>query len=568
MKKGKGGVAVRGWVYRERGSNKIKFIVLRDSSNIVQCVLPKEKFEKQWNEIDGVTVESSVEIEGRIRKEERAPTGYEIDVEKFELINRAEPFPITKDINEELLLDRRHLWLRSRKMISVLKIRSTVFNAIHEYFRGEGFYEYQSPIFQSVQAEGGSTLFEVKYFDKKTYLAQTWQLYAEPAIFALEKIYTIAPSFRAEASKTARHLTEYWHAEMEAAWVSFDEIQDFGEGLLKHIVKKVLENNKQELEIAKKERGINIDLAGLSQAIRELHNSLQTNLIQIVLAGATISDTFANVEAIEKLTESIKKSLNSLREDKSSLETQVTELNLTRVKLIDLEQELRDEKTIIDNTRSEKALLLTQTRNKEADYRKLLAQKRELREEFERELTAFETQLRISIDSKNLPVAGTKILSWPLENAFVTQYFGNTEFARANAYNGKGHNGIDLRASAGTKVASAADGTVTAIGDTDQGCPGGSYGKWVLVNHRNGLSTLYAHLSLIKVASGIEVNRGDIVGYSGNTGYSTGPHLHLTVYASEGVRVSKLTKPDGTMSKCGDMPISPLNGYLNPLLYL
>ncbi len=328
------------------------------------------------------------------------------------------------------------------------------------------------------------------------------------------------------------------------------------------------EINKQELEIAKKERGINIDLAGLSQAIRELHNSLQTNLIQIVLAGATISDTFANVEAIEKLTESIKKSLNSLREDKSSLETQVTELNLTRVKLIDLEQELRDEKTIIDNTRSEKALLLTQTRNKEADYRKLLAQKRELREEFERELTAFETQLRISIDSKNLPVAGTKILSWPLENAFVTQYFGNTEFARANAYNGKGHNGIDLRASAGTKVASAADGTVTAIGDTDQGCPGGSYGKWVLVNHRNGLSTLYAHLSLIKVASGIEVNRGDIVGYSGNTGYSTGPHLHLTVYASEGVRVSKLTKPDGTMSKCGDMPISPLNGYLNPLLYL
>ncbi|MBS3065446.1 asparagine--tRNA ligase [Candidatus Pacearchaeota archaeon] len=273
MKKGKGGVAVRGWVYRERGSNKIKFIVLRDSSNIVQCVLPKEKFEKQWNEIDGVTVESSVEIEGRIRKEERAPTGYEIDVEKFELINRAEPFPITKDINEELLLDRRHLWLRSRKMISVLKIRSTVFNAIHEYFRGEGFYEYQSPIFQSVQAEGGSTLFEVKYFDKKTYLAQTWQLYAEPAIFALEKIYTIAPSFRAEASKTARHLTEYWHAEMEAAWVSFDEIQDFGEGLLKHIVKKVLENNKQELEI-------------LGRDIKKLEPTIKKKFPRITYDGA------------------------------------------------------------------------------------------------------------------------------------------------------------------------------------------------------------------------------------------------------------------------------------------
>ena len=249
MNKGGGSVAVRGWVYRERGSNQFKFIVLRDSSNIIQCVLSKEKFEKQWDEIDGVTIESSVEIEGKIKKEARAPTGYEIEVEKFELVSKAEPFPINKDINEELLLDRRHLWLRSRKMTAILKIRSTVFNAIHEYFRENDFYEYQSPIFQSVQAEGGSTLFEVKYFDKKTYLAQTWQLYAEPAIFALEKIYTIAPSFRAEKSKTSRHLTEYWHAEMEAAWANFDEIQDYGEGLLKHIVQKVLENNKPELEI-------------------------------------------------------------------------------------------------------------------------------------------------------------------------------------------------------------------------------------------------------------------------------------------------------------------------------
>lgn len=244
-------IAIRGWVYRERGSNKLKFIVLRDSTNIIQCVLECQRFSEEiWKEIDKLKIESSVEIFGEIKEEKRAPTGYEVSVDKINIIQIAEEFPINKDLNEELLGDRRHLWLRSRKMTSILKIRSTVFGAIHEYFRENGFYEYQSPIFQSVQAEGGSTLFNVDYFGRKgVFLAQTWQLYAEPAIFSLEKIYTIAPSFRAEKSQTARHLTEYWHAEMEVAWASFKDIQDYGEGLIKHIVKKVLENNKEELEI-------------------------------------------------------------------------------------------------------------------------------------------------------------------------------------------------------------------------------------------------------------------------------------------------------------------------------
>jgi asparaginyl-tRNA synthetase len=247
-------VAVRGWVYRERGSNAMKFIVLRDSSNIIQCVLEKKNFEKQWGDIDKIKIESSVEIFGDIKEDKRAPTGYEISVDKINIIQIAEDFPINKDINEELLGDRRHLWLRSRKMTAILKIRSTVFNAIHEYFRKNGFYEYQSPIFQSVQAEGGSTLFNVDYFGKKgVFLAQTWQLYAEPAIFALEKIYTIEPAFRAEESKTSRHLTEFWMNEMEVAWANFKDIQDYGEGLLKHVVKKVLDENKPELEILERD---------------------------------------------------------------------------------------------------------------------------------------------------------------------------------------------------------------------------------------------------------------------------------------------------------------------------
>lgn len=249
IKKGKGNVAVRGWIYRERGSNKLKFIVLRDSSNIIQIVLEKEKFEKQWDDIDKLQIEASVEIEGKIKEDKRAPTGYEIHAEKINIVGASNEFPINKDLNEELLGDRRHLWLRSRKMNAILKIRSTVIGALHEYFRSKGFYEFQSPILIPGGAEEGPTMFEVKYFDKKMYLAQTWQLYAEAAIYSLEKIYCVAPSFRAEQSRTSRHLTEYWHTEMEVAWADLDELMNYAEEVVKHVISKVLEKNKPELKI-------------------------------------------------------------------------------------------------------------------------------------------------------------------------------------------------------------------------------------------------------------------------------------------------------------------------------
>ncbi len=250
MRLGKGSVSVRGWVHRERGSNQLKFVTLRDSTNIIQCVFERKDFEKRWEEIDHLQIETSLEIIGQIKEDKRAPTGYEIHVDDFTIVGKSENYPITKDQSIEFLADNRHLWLRSRKMQAILKIRSTIFAAIDEYFKGEGFYEYHSPMFQAVQCEGGSTLFSVDYFGKKdVFLAQTWQLYAEPAIFSLEKIYTIAPSFRAEKSKTSRHLTEYWHAEMEMAWSTFKDIQDHGEKLIKHAVKKVLEINLSELAV-------------------------------------------------------------------------------------------------------------------------------------------------------------------------------------------------------------------------------------------------------------------------------------------------------------------------------
>lgn len=254
LKKGKGKVSIHGWVYRERKQKDMIFLVIRDSTNIIQAVIKQDKLsKKEWEDANKLLIESSLEIEGELKEDKRAITGYEIQVSKLNVIHFAEVFPITKDQSPEFLLDNRHLWLRSRKLTSVLKIRSTIFNAIHTFFRNNNFYEFQSPIIQSTQAEGGSTLFEVNYFGKKLFLAQTWQLYAEPAIFALEKVYTIAPSFRAEKSKTSRHLTEYWHAEMEVAWANFDDIQNYGEGLIKFIVKEVLEKNKEELKILERD---------------------------------------------------------------------------------------------------------------------------------------------------------------------------------------------------------------------------------------------------------------------------------------------------------------------------
>ena len=255
LNKKKGKVSLRGWVYRERGSNEFKFIVLRDHSNIIQCVIKKEKVSgKEWNDASKLLIESSIEIEGELKEDKRAPTGYEIQVSKLKVINFAEEFPIHKDQSPELLLDYRHLWIRSRKLNSVMKIRSNVLQAFRDFFLNKGYYEFPPPILQPLQTEGGATLFEVKYYNKdKTYLAQTWQLYAEATIFSLEKIFCISPCFRAEKSKTSRHLSEFLMAEMEAAWIEFDELLKLAEECVFFLIQEVLKKNKNELKILERD---------------------------------------------------------------------------------------------------------------------------------------------------------------------------------------------------------------------------------------------------------------------------------------------------------------------------
>jgi len=251
-------VHLKGWIHRSRGSNAIRFVVLRDSTGTLQCVVKRDKVgDASFEEIASALIESSLEIKGTAIPTDREH-GYEIQVTEAKVIGPVDPlnpFPITESAMEEadggeteFLLDNRHLYLRTGRMTTMLKIRSSVFGAIHSFFRDRDFIEYQAPNFVAGAVEGGSTLFEVPYFGRKAYLTQSWQLYAEAAMPALERLYTIAPSFRAEKSRTRRHLTEFWHAEMEIAWADNNDVMDHGEALVRHIARTLLTERPAELE--------------------------------------------------------------------------------------------------------------------------------------------------------------------------------------------------------------------------------------------------------------------------------------------------------------------------------
>ena len=244
-------VDIRGWVYRKRESKKTIFLLIRDATGIIQSTVKEGT--AAWQKALRVTIESSVVLGGTVRKDTRALGGYEVSVQKLEIVGLAETFPIAKDLSEEFLRDMRHLWLRSRKMNLVMRIRSEVLRLMHEFFRKKGFVEISPPMFITSACEGGSTLFEAKYFDQDLYLTQSAQLYSEILIYSLEKVYTCAPSFRAEKSRTIRHLCEYWHVEPEWAFADLNDVMRVEEELISYVCKKVTEECKRELE----ELGIN-----------------------------------------------------------------------------------------------------------------------------------------------------------------------------------------------------------------------------------------------------------------------------------------------------------------------
>ncbi len=244
-------VTLKGWLYNSRSSGKLVFLQLRDGTGTVQCVVFKGNVEEETFETaKSLGQESSLIVTGTVKEDARSPIGVEIDVSGLEIVQNATDYPITpKEHGTEFLMDNRHLWIRSRKQHAVLRIRHTVIRATRDYFDNNGFILADTPIFTPAACEGTTTLFEVDYFDdNKAYLTQSGQLYNEATAAAFGKSYAFGPTFRAEKSKTRRHLTEFWMVEPEVAYARLADVMDLGEGLILSIVGRVLEDRREELE--------------------------------------------------------------------------------------------------------------------------------------------------------------------------------------------------------------------------------------------------------------------------------------------------------------------------------
>ena len=331
-----------------------------------------------------------------------------------------------------------------------------------------------------------------------------------------------------------------------------------------------LEDKIQELQggVKEKEKKIQENKKLLAKMMRVAQRLEERSLAEILLSN-NFADMLHEMENIKRLQELISKQNDELRQKKLELQNTAKELEKNKKKLATEKAKLQTQKRSLDIAVREQKKLVRATQNKESNYQKILAAKRKAKEEFEAQMRELESKLKYILNPDTLPQKGSKVFRWPLDKVWITQYFGNTKFAQSGAYNGKGHNGMDFGATIGTPVKAVLSGTVVETGNTDAypGCY--SYGKWVLIKHGNGLATLYAHLSDIRVKAGQKVYTGQIIAYSGNTGYSTGPHLHFTVYASDAVKVVPLGEYRKTYY-CAKarVPVAPLNAYLNPLDYL
>ena len=248
-------VTIRGWVYNMRSSGKIKFLVMRDGTGLMQGVLFKgECNEESFNEFEKLTQESSIEVTGKLRKEPRSPGGFEMGIQTLKIVQIAEPFPISpKEHGVEFLMENRHLWVRSQRQWAALRVRSEIMRSINEFFDNRGFIRFDAPILTPSACEGASTLFGTNYFDEKAFLTQSGQLYGEAGAMAFGKIYVFGPTFRAEKSKTRKHLTEFWMVEPEVAFADLDDNMKLGEQFIEHIVQTVLTRRNAELKILERD---------------------------------------------------------------------------------------------------------------------------------------------------------------------------------------------------------------------------------------------------------------------------------------------------------------------------
>ena len=246
-------VTIRGWLYNLRESGKLLFPIFRDGSGVIQGVVPKNAVPPEvFDAIKGLTQESSVIVEGKVRADKRAPGGYELDVSNVQVLQRVpedDPFPISlKEHGVDFLMDHRHLWVRTPRQAAILRVRAEIIKAARDFFDDRGFTLTDPPILTPAACEGTTTLFPVDYFDEQAYLTQSGQLYIEATAMALGKVYSFGPTFRAEKSKTRRHLTEFWMVEPEVAYATLDDLMDLAEGLISFLVQRCLEKRRADLQ--------------------------------------------------------------------------------------------------------------------------------------------------------------------------------------------------------------------------------------------------------------------------------------------------------------------------------
>jgi murein DD-endopeptidase MepM/ murein hydrolase activator NlpD len=337
---------------------------------------------------------------------------------------------------------------------------------------------------------------------------------------------------------------------------------------------KLVENNIDKtaytivdtgLEIQNKEKQITKGNQAIRESLRKISEADNQSLWEILLSNEDLSDFWDDMENLIQVQAKIGDQVNTVKNIKTNLEKAKIELEKEKKELEAYTQELGDRQKVLQSTKKEKSTLLTVTKNTESNYQKILKDKLALKQALDQEINSFESQLKLAIDPKSFPPAGKGILAWPLDNIFITQNFGKTSDS-GRLYVSGTHNGADFRAAIGTRIMSAGNGVVEGVGDTDKVCPGASFGKWVFIRYDNGLASTYGHLSLISAKQGQRVKTGDVIGYSGNTGYSTGPHLHMSVYAGQGVKISTLKS-----AVCGGtytIPMADTKAYLDPLVYL
>lgn len=302
--------------------------------------------------------------------------------------------------------------------------------------------------------------------------------------------------------------------------------------------------------------------AGLAQSLRALNDADQRPLAMSILSASDITEAWQDIDTIATLQEAVRDDIRSLSQQKQNLTDTKTQAEQKRAQLLKQQQTLSSQQGSLDATRRAQNELLAQTKSQESAYQQIIAQKQAEKSKFESALFELASKLEYTLDPSKIPTAGKGVLRWPLDNVFVTQQFGRTS-SSGRLYASGTHDGIDLRASIGTPVKAALSGTVYEVNHgAARNC---QYGKWVIIKHGNGLATLYAHLSEINVSKGQTVSTGSLIGYSGDTGYATGPHLHFTVYLSDALTFKSYRCNSGVVVS---VPIAPLNAYMNPLNYL